>query len=89
VRHTDTNGWLEMPGSRTARAPDTRLYFANNPSATVTNGLGDEAAIRAVWAADTAQLDGKTQPAIDRTKAELIRPAWGEWSVPCACSLVD
>ena len=59
VRNTDTNGWLEMPGSRTARSPDTRWYFANNPSAAVTNGLGDEAAIRAVWAADTAPASGK------------------------------
>ncbi|MGA2248157.1 MAG: hypothetical protein ABSH48_24495 [Verrucomicrobiota bacterium] len=62
VRHTDTNGWLEMPGSRTARSPDTRWYFANNPGATVTNGLGDEAAIRAVWAADTAQSSGRKPP---------------------------
>jgi len=59
VRHTDSNGWLEMPGSRTAQSPDTRWYFANNPSVAVTNGLGDEAAIHAVWAADTAQEFGK------------------------------
>ncbi len=59
VRHTDTNGWLEMPGSRTARSPDTRWYFANNPSAAVTNGLGDEAAIRAVWEKDAAQAFGR------------------------------
>jgi hypothetical protein len=62
VRNTDTNGWLEMPGSRTARSPDTRWYFANNPGPAVTNGLGDEAAIRAVWAADTAQASGKKSP---------------------------
>jgi hypothetical protein len=59
VRNTDTNGWLEMPGSRTARSPDTRWYFANNPSAAVPTGLGDEAAIRAVWAADTEKLNEK------------------------------
>ncbi len=59
VRNTDTNGWLEMPGSRTARSPDTRWYFANNPSPAVPTGLGDEAAIRAVWAADTTKLTGE------------------------------
>jgi hypothetical protein len=59
VRDTDTNGWLEMPGSRTARSPDTSWYFANNPRAASPHGLGDEAAIRAVWSADTAKLNGK------------------------------
>jgi hypothetical protein len=54
VRKTDPNGYLEMPGSRTATSPETRWYFANNPSPAVPNGLGDEEAIRAVWAADTA-----------------------------------
>jgi hypothetical protein len=58
VRNTDTNGWLEMPGSRTARSPDTRWYFANNPGISVPTGLGDEVAIRAVWAADAAKLAG-------------------------------
>ena len=58
IRNTDTNGWLEMPGSRTARSPDTKWYFANNPSPAVPTGLGDEAAIRAVWEADTAQQAG-------------------------------
>ena len=56
VHTTDTNGWLEMPGSRTATAPDTRWYFANNPSPSVPTGLGDEAAIRAVWAADATSM---------------------------------
>ncbi len=54
VRNTDTNGWLEMPGSRTATSPDTRWYFANNPSPAVPTGLGDENAIRAVWQRDSA-----------------------------------
>jgi hypothetical protein len=52
VRKTDPNGCLEMPGSRTATSPDTRWYFANNPSPAVPTGLGDEDAIRAVWATD-------------------------------------
>jgi hypothetical protein len=55
VRKTDPNGWLQMPGSRTASSPDIRWYFANNPSAAVPNGSGDEDAIKAVWAADAAK----------------------------------
>jgi hypothetical protein len=55
VRKTDPNGWLEMPGSRTAASPDTRWYFANNPSPAVPTGWGDEDAIRAVWSNDTAK----------------------------------
>ena len=42
-------GFLEMPGSRTARSPDTQWYFANNPSPAVPTGMGDEEAIRKVW----------------------------------------
>ena len=53
VRKTDPNGYLQMPGSRTVSSPDMRWYFANNPSPAVPNGLGDEEAIRAVWAADS------------------------------------
>ena len=55
VRKTDPNGYLEMPGSRTATSPDTRWYFANNPGPAVPTGLGDEDAIRAIWAADSAK----------------------------------
>jgi hypothetical protein len=55
VRKTDPNGWLEMPGSRTAVSPDTRWYFANNPSPAVPTGWGDEDAIRAVWSTDSAK----------------------------------
>jgi hypothetical protein len=58
VRKTDPNGWLEMPGSRTARSPDTQWYFANNPSPAVPTGLGDEDAIRAVWMEDAAKSAG-------------------------------
>jgi hypothetical protein len=53
VRKTDSNGYLQMPGSRTAVSPDTRWYFANNPSAAVPNGMGDEEAIREVWGTAT------------------------------------
>jgi hypothetical protein len=63
VRNTDTNGWLEMPGSRTAVSPDTRWYFANNPSPAVPTGWGDEDAIRAVWTADAAKSVGEKSAA--------------------------
>jgi hypothetical protein len=54
VRTTDPNGYLQMPGSRTVRSPldGRRWYSANRPSAAVPDGLGDEDAIRAIWAAD-------------------------------------
>jgi hypothetical protein len=56
VRKTDTNGYLEMPGSRTETSPldHKRWYFANTPSPAVPDGLGDEDVIRAIWAADSA-----------------------------------
>ena len=52
VRRTDTNGRLQMPGSRTMRSPldNKRWYYANNPSPAVPEGFGDEEAIRAIWA---------------------------------------
>jgi len=54
VRKTDTNGYLQMPGSRTVRSPldNRRWYNANVPSAAVPDGLGDEVAIRDIWAAN-------------------------------------
>ena len=55
VRRTDPNGYLEMPGSRTATSAETRWYFANHASSAVPNGLGDEDAIQAIWAADSAR----------------------------------
>ena len=56
VRKTDTNGYLEMPGSRTETSPldHKRWYFANTPSPAVPDGLGDEEAIRSIWAGDLA-----------------------------------
>ena len=56
VRNVDTNGFLEMPGGRTASSADMRWYFANNSSDACPTGRGDEAAIRAVWTKDTAKL---------------------------------
>jgi hypothetical protein len=57
VRRTDTNGHLQMPGSRTLASPrdGKRWYYANRPSPRVPEGFGDEEAIRSVWAADAAQ----------------------------------
>jgi hypothetical protein len=55
VAKTDPSGHLQMPGSRTETSPDKRWYFANNPSKAVPDGLGDEEAIRAIWAADGAK----------------------------------
>jgi hypothetical protein len=52
VRTTDSNGYLEMPGSRTASSADIHWYFANNPSPAVPTGFGDEEDIRDIWAAD-------------------------------------
>jgi hypothetical protein len=53
VKTTDTNGFLQMPGSRTLRSPldNLRWYYANKPSPAVPDGFNDEEAIRAVWAA--------------------------------------
>ena len=57
VRRTDPNGHLEMPGSRTMRSPldGKRWYFANQPSAAVPDGFGDEEAIRAIWASERSR----------------------------------
>jgi len=57
LRETDPNGHLEMPGSRTMRSPldGRRWYYANNKSAAVPEGNGDEEAIAAVWKADGAK----------------------------------
>jgi len=54
VRKTDPNGHLQMPGSRTMSSPldRKRWYYANNPSPSVPEGLGDEEAMRAIWNAD-------------------------------------
>jgi hypothetical protein len=51
VRATDTNAYLQMPGSRTLASPidRRRWYHANNPSPAVPEGFGDEAAIGSVW----------------------------------------
>jgi hypothetical protein len=53
-----TNGHLATLGDGTASsssgARPRRWYHANNPSAAVPGGMGDEETIRAIWAADSA-----------------------------------
>lgn len=57
VRKTDADGYLQMPGSRTLVSPldRRRWYYANNPSPLVPEGMGDEDAIRAIWASDLSR----------------------------------
>ena len=57
VRRTDPDGHLQMPGGRTLSSPadGMRWYHANRPSPAVPAGLGDEEAIRAIWAADAGR----------------------------------
>ncbi|MCW3096764.1 MAG: hypothetical protein JWL77_2382 [Chthonomonadaceae bacterium] len=51
VQQTDSNGRLQMPGSRTMRSPldGKRWYYANKPGPAVPEGLDDEEAIHAIW----------------------------------------
>jgi pimeloyl-ACP methyl ester carboxylesterase len=62
VRTTDHNGYLQMPGSRTMRSPldGKRWYHANTPSPAVPDGLGDEEAIRTIWAANAGGGQSKS-----------------------------
>jgi CubicO group peptidase (beta-lactamase class C family) len=62
VQHTDPNGHLQMPGSRTVSSPlnNLRWYYANTPSKAVPDGSGDEEAIGAIWAADSAKPEPGT-----------------------------
>jgi hypothetical protein len=57
VKNTDPNGHLEMPGSRTETSPldHKNWYYANSPSAAVPDGLGDEEAIKAIWAGEPVE----------------------------------
>ena len=54
VNKTDSNGHLEMPGSRTETSPSDhkKWYYANMQSLAVPEGLGDEETIRDIWVAD-------------------------------------
>jgi len=72
VRKTDSNGYLQMPGSRTMTSPldRKRWYYANAPSPAVPEGYGDEDTIRAIWAADSArQVGGEPQAGGRKTES--------------------
>jgi len=63
VREHDSNGWLEMPGSRTLHAPvgNQWWYWANTRSAATPEVFNQEETIKAIWAEDRAE-----QPAAKR-----------------------
>jgi len=51
IHKTDPNGHLEMPGGRqTTGLANTHWYHANNPTATMPGGFGDEDSIKKIWA---------------------------------------
>jgi hypothetical protein len=51
IHKADPNGHLEMPGSRqTSKLPQMRWYYANDSSAAMPGGMGDENAIKTIWA---------------------------------------
>ena len=60
VRSNDTNGWLQMPGSRTLHAPVNGQwwYWANTRSAATPDGFNQEETIKAIWAGDAARRPG-------------------------------
>jgi len=51
VRSHDSNGYLQMPGSRMIAPPVRGLnwYWANNPSPAVPGGFNQEDTIREIW----------------------------------------
>lgn len=54
----DPDGFLEMPGSRqTTKLTNKKWYDANNRSAAVPNGNGDEDTIRDIWAKGRTTAD--------------------------------
>lgn len=59
LRVNDPNGHIEMPGSRTERSPlnHRNWYSANLLSSAVPDGLGDEVAIRSIWAKDRVTVE--------------------------------
>ena len=52
LRANDTNGWLQMPGSRTLHAPvnGQSWYWANTRSAATLEGFNQEETIKSIWA---------------------------------------
>ncbi len=54
IRQTDSNGYLQMPGSRTLADPvnGNNWYWGNNSSAKVPTGFNQETTIKQIWAED-------------------------------------
>lgn len=54
VREHDSNGYLQMPGSRVLASPvgQVRWYWANTASTAVPNGFNQEETIKAIWNKD-------------------------------------
>jgi len=53
----DTNGWLQMPGSRTLHAPVNGQwwYWANTRGAATPDCFNQENTIKAIWAGEAAK----------------------------------
>lgn len=53
IQQHDTNGWLQMPGSRTLSAPvdGKHWYWANSKSTAVPDGFSQESTIKTIWQA--------------------------------------
>lgn len=51
IRKTDSNGYLQMPGSRCLATPPAgkTWYWAHTPSPAVPEGFGQEETIKAIW----------------------------------------
>ena len=65
LREHDSNGWLEMPGSRTLHAPvgNQSWYWANTRSAATPEGFNQEETIKAIWAEDAGQRENGSRGA--------------------------
>jgi len=89
LREHDTNGWLQMPGSRTLHAPANGQwwYWANAWSAATPDGFNQEETIKAIWARDAAEpitvasyYFGNYHPG-DRRNSKMKGAAWSEWEL--------
>ena len=62
IRNSDRDGYLQMPGIRCLAGATNgkRWYYVNQPSAATPEGFGQEQAIRAIWAGDTAKTPTPT-----------------------------
>ncbi|MCL4177637.1 MAG: hypothetical protein KJ072_07795, partial [Verrucomicrobia bacterium] len=88
VRTHDTNGYLQMPGSRTLASPAgaKHWYYANRPSPAVPEGFGDEETIRDIWATDTARRASAPFPSTALTPEPPFADPIHAVSVPAQAS---